>query len=143
VAGFIGSPSANLIAGQIKRTGEGYAFTRGGLTLPLPGKWNTILNQYGEAEVIAGIRPDTIVRRGTQVEFEVGAQNTLEGKIEFIEPLLGETIVGIDLGEGISVTASLQEIWEAEPGTTIELVIDLDRVMLFNPKTELSLMAKA
>jgi multiple sugar transport system ATP-binding protein len=141
VAGFIGSPSVNLIAGNIQRAGAGYAFSRGDLSLSLPEKWTPILDHYGEKEVMAGIRPDIIVRRGTQTEFEVNDQNNLSGEIEFIEPLLGETIVGIKLSSGVSVTAALQEIWEAAPGDSIELAIDLNRIMLFDPKTELALQA--
>lgn len=138
VAGFIGSPSANLLNGRIKRDGAGYAFTRGALTLPLPEKWTPILNRFGENDVVAGIRPDTLVRLGTQTEFEVNERNTLRGEIEFIEPLLAETIVGVNLGD-VSITAALQEIWEGAPGESIELALDLDRVLLFDPKTELSL----
>jgi ABC-type sugar transport system ATPase subunit len=140
VAGFIGSPSVNLLTGRIRRDSTGYAFTRGTLSLPLPDKWKPILDRFGENDVTAGIRPDTLVRRGTQTEFEVGAHNTLSGTIDFIEPLLGETIVGVKLGD-VNLTAALQELWEASPGDAVELAVDLDRLMLFDPKTELSLAA--
>ncbi|MEP7293583.1 MAG: ABC transporter ATP-binding protein [Chloroflexota bacterium] len=141
VAGFIGSPSVNLIAGSIRREGSGYVFVRRALSLPLPGKWTPILSKFGENDVIAGLRPDILVRRGTQVDFEVSDQNSLSGTIEFIEPLLGETIVGVKLSDGVSISAALQEIWEAAPGDSIELAVDLNRIMLFDPKTELSLLA--
>jgi hypothetical protein len=39
----------------------------------------------------------------------------------------------------VNLTAALQEIWDAAAGDSIELALDLDRVLLFDPKTELSL----
>jgi multiple sugar transport system ATP-binding protein len=140
VAGFIGSPPVNLIPGRISQQDGVFTFSGDGLTLPLPPKWNPLLQTLDGADVIAGIRPDTLVRRGTQVDFEVDDRNSFSGKIQYVEPLLGETILGVEIGHATLLAAALQEMVEVEAGDQIELAVDLNRVMLFDSQTEKSLM---
>ena len=140
VAGFIGSPPVNLIPGQITHADSNYHFMGDGLALPLPEKWNPILNSHYSSNVIAGIRPDTLVQRGTHAEFEVSEENTITGAVGFIEPLLGETVVSIKIGDKTSITASLQNMLDVALGDRLSLAIDANRVMLFDPTTEQALM---
>jgi ABC-type sugar transport system ATPase subunit len=142
VAGFIGSPPVNLLAGRIVREDNTYVFSGDGLMLALPEKWNPILNEFDGAEVVAGIRPDILQRRGTHAESDVNDRNTVSGQIEYVEPLLGETILGVKIGQHAMVAAALQELWDATPGDTVDLVVDLNRVMLFDPQTEQSLLSR-
>jgi multiple sugar transport system ATP-binding protein len=141
VAGFIGSPPVNLIPGYINHANDGYHFMGDGLALPLPEKWNALLGSLNKSSVIAGIRPDTLVQVGTHAEFEVNAQNTITGAVSFVEPLLGETIVSINIGEKTSITAALQDMLDVAEGDSLSLAIDPDRILLFDPTTEQSLMS--
>jgi multiple sugar transport system ATP-binding protein len=140
VAGFMGSPPVNLIAGHITHENGNYAFSGDGLTLPLPDKWNPILGSLNTSGVIAGIRPDALVQAGTHAEFEVSEQATVTGIVSLVEPLLGETIVNIKIGENASITAAIQDMIDVAVGDSFSISIDPNRVMLFNPQTEQSLM---
>jgi ABC-type sugar transport system ATPase subunit len=142
VAGFIGSPPVNLMEGTIRREDNAYVFSGDGLALPLPEKWNPVLDAFDRPEVVAGIRPDSLERCGMAAETEANARNRMIGPIQSVEPLLGETIVIVKIGERATIAAALQEIWEAAPGDTVELAVDPDRVMLFDPQTERSLLAR-
>lgn len=81
VAGFIGTPAINLIAGTIKVTGEGLSFVSDGLTLSL-GERNS-LKQFNAQEVTIGIRPEALAP----------GDGPIRGRIELVEHLGSEKIV--------------------------------------------------
>jgi multiple sugar transport system ATP-binding protein len=141
VAGFIGSPPVNLLTGSISREDNAYVFSGDGLTVPLPEKWNPVLNTLNGSEVVAGIRPDSLERSSAAAE-TANTRSMVTGLIESVEPLLGETIVIVKIGERTTIAAALQELWEGVRGDTVELAIDPDRIMLFDPRTEQSLLAQ-
>src|SRR3954471_18780868 len=63
VAGFIGSPAMNLLRARLTRNGDGISIPLGGSTLRLPQQvlaQRPRLDEYVDAEVIVGIRPEDI-----------------------------------------------------------------------------------
>jgi len=111
VAGFIGSPSMNIIGGTI--TPEG--FIAAGVTLPLPAD----IAATGQASY--GIRPEhlTVSDRG------------LPATITLVEPMGAETQVTMTLGEH-SITGVFRERLKAQPGETLRIMPDLSAIHLFD-----------
>lgn len=141
VASFVGSPPVNLIEGQVaNRDGAPY-FVGDGFEIQLPPRWDAPLNRYNKQRVIAGIRPTAIAAIGFAHDFEIGPGNTVTGAVEFIEPLLGETVVGIKIGGRSSLTAALQDVDvdSLQEGTALSLGVDPNQVMLFDPDTTMAL----
>ncbi len=142
VAAFVGSPPINLIEGDIVAENGGYQFRREGLALPLPDYWKPTLDRQRGQRIIAGIRPDAFATPGSRTEFEITRANTIDGAVNFIEPLLGETIVGLQLFDSeVNVTVVLDDI-SAErllEGDNLALGVDPERIMLFDGETEAAL----
>jgi multiple sugar transport system ATP-binding protein len=82
VAGFIGSPAMNLLAGELEAAGSGLQFARPGLRLPV-----TAGGAAGQ-KVTLGIRPEDIM---------LGA-GPFNATIRVVEPTGHETIVMAEIG---------------------------------------------
>jgi multiple sugar transport system ATP-binding protein len=142
VAGFVGTPPINLIEGDIASQDGVYHFRRGGLTLALPDKWKRLLDRKPGGQVVAGIRPDAFAKPGSLADFEITFRNTIDGRVDFLEPLLGETIVGLhvlDAGVDMTVTLDDEAVEHVLEGDTLALGVDPDRILLFDSATELAL----
>ena len=122
VAGFIGSPSMNFIAGQI----EGGVFRADeGFSLPLPVGATAADGQ----KVTYGLRPEHIRLDGAGVE----------ARVHVVEPMGSETQVVADLG-GHTLTCLFRERISARPGETIRVVPDTGFTHLFDAETGMRLV---
>ena len=144
VAGFVGSPPINLIEGKIVSMKDRLHFVQGELSLVLPDRWKTTLGQYNRERIIAGIRPDAFAKPGTMADFEIGIDNTLDGVIDFIEPLLGEAVVGLKVNGSIPISATLDDalVEQISEGDYIALGVDPERILLFDSQTEQALRSE-
>jgi len=117
VAGFIGSPSMNLIAGRI--TPEGFATSRGAL-LPLP------IGLTATGDALYGVRPEAlrIVPHGTGIE----------ATVVLIEPLGSETLVILSVA-GEELQLLLRERATMALGQKLEILPVPDSVHLFDVST--------
>jgi ABC-type sugar transport system ATPase subunit len=140
VAGFVGSPPANLIDGALAGGDGAYQFVGDGFALAISPERATGLASYRTNRVIAGIRPSALVMPG-HADFAVDALNLVSGAIEFVEPLLGETVVSLKIGPRTSLTAALADVDGdgLTPGATLTLAVDPAQVMLFDPQTQAAL----
>jgi ABC-type sugar transport system ATPase subunit len=93
----------------------------------LPEKWLRRARHYGKQRVIGGIRPSAI-RLSTQPE-------ALRALVNFTELLLGETIVGLSVGEKSKITALLTDDSLVEDGAHIAIEVDAEQLILFDPDT--------
>src|SRR5690606_25149029 len=140
VAGFVGSPPINLIEGEVAAENGSYHFRREGLVLPLPDKWKRTLEQRRGQSIVAGIRPDAFARPDRPADFAITPANTVNGQVNFLEPLLGETIVGLQLGSAkINLTATLDDsvVEQLAEGDNLALGVDPQRILLFDSETEM------
>lgn len=141
VAFFIGTPSINLFEAELRREGTGlYARTRD-FDLRLGAAIAEKLHSYGGRTVKLGIRPEDL-HVPKMAPFEVSEDNTLHGLVNVIEPS----------GTGCAVYLSTLESQQDFIATfkvrlparyleeTIPLAINPDKVHLFDPATELSLL---
>lgn len=140
VAGFIGSPPMNLLQGTVAREGDRFSVRTDGLALSLPVKWNAVLGRYYKRNVVIGFRPSAVVQEGMASEFEVRPENVISGVVDDVEPLIGETVVTLNLSDQVSLLAVFQGFdVEVIPGQTLRIGIDVDRICLFDPDTEQAL----
>jgi multiple sugar transport system ATP-binding protein len=116
VAGFIGSPSMNLLKGTVKKPAVEIA----GTAFPMP---SSAAAQDGQA-VVYGVRPEHL---------EIHPDG-VEAKISVVEPTGSETLAFVRFGEG-EMVALFRERHDFKPGDTLKLKPRLDQVHLFDAGT--------
>jgi len=134
VARFIGTPPMNLVPGSVQLGVEGHRVVAPGISITLPNDWRPAVDRYGKDEVVIGIRPDALTMGESSAA-------SLVGEIVDVEPLIGETVVVLQLDGGNTISAVLDDdnVNDLAPGTTFRGAIDVDRVRLFDPATEQAL----
>ena len=114
VAGFIGSPAMNFIAGAT--TADGFAAA--GVTLPLPQ------GAEGHAQAVYGIRPEHLSL----------AESGLAATVLLVEPMGSETQVTMQLGDN-QIIGIFRERVQTQPGQLIHVQPNLAYVHLFDAAT--------
>jgi multiple sugar transport system ATP-binding protein len=137
VAGFMGSPPMNFLHAPVVALGSGF-----GVALELKGHKITLpaVNGHGELkdwvgkEVVLGIRPEQITQK---VDSLLGASyiRTLTLPVEVVEPTGPDTLVHVSI-DAIGLTCRVHPSFTKPPGEGIELMFDLSKAVLFDPKTE-------
>ena len=117
VAGFIGSPAMNMLAGRIK---DGSFIDGGGTHWPLPPAY---AGREG-AEVVYGIRPEHL-----RLD-----PNGIQARVQVVEPTGSETQVTLRIGE-ISVMGAFRERIAANHGDVLAVSPDLALVHIFDKAT--------
>jgi multiple sugar transport system ATP-binding protein len=134
VAGFIGSPSMNLISGVLEES-DGRAVVRisredGDDVALVIGTFSNEHRPYKEAPVILGVRPEAITPDNGAAE-----SVSFEARIDVIEPTGADSLAFLTLG-GTEVIARLPS-GRSAAGDWVRLQIDPERAMLFDPQTEM------
>jgi multiple sugar transport system ATP-binding protein len=117
VAGFIGSPSMNLIKGTVRVGAKPGFEIAGGLRLPLP----KISKTWDGKAAIYGVRPEHLeLRKG-------GA----DAEVTVVEPMGSETQLFAKLGQQ-KIVGLFRERLRAQPGDRISVAPDVSAVHLFD-----------
>jgi multiple sugar transport system ATP-binding protein len=135
VAGFLGSPAINQVPATLQRTAAGATVLLSSgerLALPPARQPRDIVDAQ---PVILGIRPEHFSRAGDRLR---PGSARVRAVVDLIQPTGTRTYVAAKLG-GVTVTAELQAHDVSQPGETVELAIDLNRVVLIDPETDLVL----
>ncbi|MCR6501313.1 sn-glycerol-3-phosphate ABC transporter ATP-binding protein UgpC [Shinella sp. CPCC 101442] len=120
VAGFIGSPSMNLLNGRFDTLGARDIFRLDdGTALPMPAG----TSKQGSTKGVYGIRPDYLKLSTGEVGFPA--------KIVVVEPLGSETQITATVGDQTVVILSHDRV-SVEPDETIFLAPQVERVCLFD-----------
>nr|HMQ58328.1 sn-glycerol-3-phosphate ABC transporter ATP-binding protein UgpC [Rhizobiaceae bacterium] len=114
VAGFIGSPSMNLLTGEA--TGDGQALI-GDMRLPLPGDASVTPG----AKIVYGVRPEHLEM----------AEDGFEARIAVVEPTGSETLLVLRAG-ATELTALFRERHAFRAGDTIRLKPRLTNTHVFD-----------
>ena len=132
VAGFLGSPSINLIPAKlVSRNGSAAIVLRTGEALELPA--TRTVPGGGERDIIFGIRPQHLSRAGEGVP---GPGITrIAATADLIQPTGTRTFVTSRIG-GVAVTAELSAHDVHEPGGPLTYAVDLNRAILIDPLTD-------
>ncbi|NTG48199.1 sn-glycerol-3-phosphate ABC transporter ATP-binding protein UgpC [Agrobacterium rhizogenes] len=120
VAGFIGSPAMNFVRGKLATVnGETVFVSDKGAVLPVP-----VGTAVHDEPVIYGIRPEHIEHGG----------EGLPATISVLEPTGSETQIFAHIG-GDPINAVVKDRIALRPGETIPLLINRERVHLFERKS--------
>ena len=131
VAGFIGSPPMNFLAGELN--GDALALRGGDSTLPLDDAHRKAAGRADSRDILLGIRPEHIAlsdRAATNGIY------SLQGKIDTIEPLGHTTLVRAALPSltVLNVLATGKVPWSM--GDPIYATFRPEHVYLFDRKNE-------
>jgi multiple sugar transport system ATP-binding protein len=121
VAGFIGSPSMNMLAGTIIARDAGYGVKLAdGTVLPVDGSWDAHLGR----RVVYGIRPEDIVLGGRDLAVSV----------DVIEPTGPETqVLGMVGGERVTILLKSRVGYQL--GDVVHFAIDHNRAHVFDAES--------
>ncbi|MFN2565599.1 MAG: ABC transporter ATP-binding protein [Gemmatimonadaceae bacterium] len=134
VAGFIGSPAMNFVAGEIARDGGPPRFRARGETfsVPLPTGWTHVRAERMTdgapvgTGVILGIRPED-VRVATARDADA-----VRLRLDLVEPMGNEVFVHASSGEH-ELTARVAPQPLPAAGAEVALAFDTDRMHFFDP----------
>ncbi len=133
VAGFLGSPQMNFVAGRIMADGTGRAVElAGGVRLSLPATHAGTALAAGQA-VVLGIRPQHLARASGGVPAPGRAR--LPVVVELVQPTGSRAYVTFPLG-GVSVMAELEAHDVRQPGERMDLDLDIGRAILIDLETD-------
>jgi len=121
VAGFIGSPSMNLLKGTIRFNGSPAFVIDGGVSLPLA---SAPAGSDGRP-AIYGIRPEHLVLSGT---------DGMLAEVSVLEPTGQETQVFAKVGTH-KIVAVFRQRLSAKPGETLPMMPEVGLAHLFDEKT--------
>ena len=129
VASFIGNPPINIMPAQIGLDDTGSTISLGTLCFPV-----AIADScYNGQKVLAGIRPDA-VKAGNNLK-EIQEPWRVTATVVVSEILGSQSLLEFTVGN-TTMIGELQGRILARPGEEIELGLDLDHLLLFDPKTE-------
>jgi len=129
VAGFIGSPRMNFLAGTLVPGTDGLEFEAGPLSLPVPGWAQARLTGHAGQGVFLGVRPEAISTRPLPGQ----SPTPLEGRIEQVDPL-GDRVDVTFLALGQKrLVARLDAQCPLAPGTAATFHLDAARLHFFAP----------
>ena len=125
VAEFIGDPAMNTLGVTVERD-EGYRAVRSGFQLPLPAA-DSLDNVVG-SQAVLGVRPEDLSLA------DADAADAVEATVTVTEPLGDSLLLECRVGdETVRVQASPRS--DAEPGDSVALTHDPERLHLFDRET--------
>jgi multiple sugar transport system ATP-binding protein len=126
VAGFIGSPSMNLVTARL----DGGTAAFGACRLELPPRVLDVhpgLGAYAGRDVVLGMRPEDFASTANSGRLEMTTNR--------VESLGSELVAYLDSGAGTEITARLERRTQVEEGAPVSLGFDLERLYFFDPES--------
>jgi len=139
VAGFLGSPTMNFINGRLEEEAGVVYFKAQGINVSLPeGRAKLVRDKgYVGKEVILGVRPEDI--HNEPIFLEASPHSTVSAFVDVVENLGHEIILYMTgIGEGTTV-ARIDSRYQVDEGANIKMALDMNKIHLFDPTTELSI----
>jgi multiple sugar transport system ATP-binding protein len=132
VAGFIGSPSMNFMAGTVCNN-NGMIFAEGKIQLNIPSKFHQQLSPYIDKQIIFGIRPEDIY----EANFAPGIKSfsKVNSLLEVVEPMGNEIFLYLNTGNHQFV-ARVNSSENPSVGNNVEIVFNMEKGHFFDPETE-------
>jgi len=136
VAGFIGSPSMNFFEATLVEQ-DGRLFVDGGtFKLQVPEAKKSEYLQHKGKKVVFGIRPEDIHTKGFEAPGIVPAPITAEVDVS---ELMGNEIFLYLLSGKKQFIARVDPRTHARVGETLDMMVNMDNMHLFDPQTEKTL----
>jgi multiple sugar transport system ATP-binding protein len=138
VAGFIGSPAMNFFEAKLDRADGGGVVDVGPFQLPVPTAQLEKLGAHVGKPIYFGIRPEDIhdehfVPRG------VDEAAKLKANVTVVEPLGSEVFAYVESGNK-EMVGKLDPRTNARVGQSIDLVVDMGKMHIFDRETEKALV---
>ncbi|MEA3485157.1 MAG: ABC transporter ATP-binding protein [Candidatus Aerophobetes bacterium] len=132
VAGFIGSPPINFIDVSLERSNGKFILKNESLEIELSrGIGSKVESNFMGSEIVFGIRPEHMAINQEK--------KGIEAEIYVIEPLGREILVTVKVGD-LFLKVLTSPPFTTEIGNKAWLNFNLDKIMLFDKKTEKSLL---
>ena len=132
VATFIGSPTMNMVEATVVSTDKGLIMrTNDKIEIPLPKQKKDKV--HSEQKISFGFRAEDFV----PIKYGLKPDNSwdLDSKVNLSEPLGTETLIFTNLGNK-EVVSRMFAPEQVEAGSLLNFSLNLDRVYLFDDKTE-------
>src|SRR5919199_702428 len=138
VAGFIGSPAMNFFEAKLARGDGGLAVDTGAFRVPVPPNLQADLGKYIDQPVYFGIRPED-VHDSHYVPPGVETTTCVETTVTVTEPMGSEVYAYLQTG-GKEFIGRFDPRTSAQPGQPMEVIMDMQRMHIFNRETEMALV---
>jgi multiple sugar transport system ATP-binding protein len=138
VAGFIGSPTMNMLSMTVDVDGESAWLVRESLRLPAPAQFAQALRELAGKQVTLGLRPEEISDRPESDWTAAPVPAT----VEVVEPLGAEAYLYATVA-GQTVIARVHARFTAGIGDAVALHANLDRMHIFDAETGVNLLHPA
>jgi multiple sugar transport system ATP-binding protein len=139
VAGFIGSPAMNFFEAKLDRINGGLAVAVGGdFVVPVPQQKLDRLGSHVGKSVYFGVRPED-VHDANYVPRGVDESARLTTNVNVVEPLGSEVYAYIE-NSGREFIGRLDPRTSARTGQSVEIVLDIDKMHIFDRETEKALV---
>ena len=139
VAGFIGSPPMNFVDALLEKKGDGLYLTFGNSSVKIPeGKAQKLEgSEYIGKQVIMGIRPENM--HDEEAYLSASPECVVEAKVEVTELMGATTHLYLNI-ENSNFTAIVNPRTTAQPGDTIKIALEGNKIHLFDKETEKTIM---
>lgn len=133
VAGFIGSPPMNFVSCRLDNGGVSDASSAFKLSAAHIPHLVERVHSAASDKLVLGVRAEN-------VKVETAVANTpIRGEIVIREPMGDEMIYTIQVGDNL-IRATTEPTFQLNPGETVGLTFDADRIHLFDAETEKALV---
>ena len=133
VAGFIGSPPMNFLAGELSGEGNELSVRGDGFTVPLGAAIGARMKTPADGRVVVGIRPAAFDM------VEAGTPGALDIQVAVSEYVGAQSVLLAKVG-GRDVTIETPSVVPIRVGERLSFAVDPQQVHLFDPKTEQALL---
>jgi multiple sugar transport system ATP-binding protein len=137
VAGFMGSPSMNFIAGELTERDGAPAVTIGlangeMASLPLAQR---LASRPADGKVVLGVRPEHLFRYSPNLKSQKPALAMLTAPVEVVEPTGAETHAVLKIGDR-EIVGRFDPDHAPRYGELLPLGIDMSHACLFDPNNQ-------
>ena len=132
VAGFIGSPSMNMLEAEIQ--GADPVAVGNGFQLPLPDRLKAAIQSHSNREVIVGLRPEHFASPDAAGGTSQSAFAPVNLDVKVAEYIGSSQFLAADIGDK-QVSAAIEVGPDSAPLTSGSYVFDTSRLYLFDRNT--------
>jgi multiple sugar transport system ATP-binding protein len=135
VAGFIGTPSMNIVEGKIEQTDGKLFFRSPSISVELPSEFGFVKEACPHGEISLGARPEDII---TEKPSNARFLELAQGTVDLVEVLGSEAVVHVSVGK---IPIVYKAAGESLPGrrASVSLFVPISRIYLFDSRSEAKL----
>lgn len=142
VAGFIGSPRMNFLAGRVVTREQAYLFENKRLRIPLPDRFHPHLkaSRLHLRAVLLGLRPEHISLELAE-EGDETSESVIKAEVELVEYMGADTFVYMKVGDS-TVIARTEAHTPIQVGDIVKARLQMDKAHLFDENSGESIWNK-